>query len=88
MGHYNDVDMINVGCGYDVSIKELAELLKDISGFKGQMIFDKTKPDGTLKKLMDNSRIAKLGWKPRIDLKEGVAKTYQWYAQTKKKKKD
>ena len=82
---YNDVEMINVGCGYDVSIRELAELIKSISGFKGQVIFDTTKPDGTLKKLMDHSRITQLGWKPRVDLKEGITKTYRWYAQTKKK---
>ena len=83
MEHYDEPEIINIGCGYDISIKELAELLKDISGFNGQIIFDETKPDGTMKKLMDNSRITQLGWKAKIDLPTGIKQTYQWYRQLK-----
>ncbi len=79
MSRYNGADLINAGCGYDVSIRELAGLLKKISGFKGKIVFDASKPDGTMRKLMDNRRITKLGWKPKVGLEEGIRKTYQWY---------
>ncbi len=85
MDHYNDSQLINVGCGYDVTIKELASMIKEISGFKGKIVFDRTKPDGAMKKLMNNRRITKLGWKATTDLKEGIQKTYQWYSQLKKR---
>lgn len=78
MNTYEDAEMINVGCGFDVSIKELAEMIAQISGFKGKIVFDRTKPDGTMRKLMDNSRIKRLGWRPKVSLKEGIRKTYQW----------
>lgn len=81
---YNDSEMINVGCGQDVSIKELAQIIKGISGFKGKITFDKTKPDGTMAKLTDNSKIIKLGWKAKVDLQSGIEKTYQWYIKQKK----
>ena len=80
---YDGADMINLGCGRDVSIRDLAELIKDISGFKGKIIFDTLKPDGTMNKLMDNTKIIKLGWKPKVDLKEGIKRTYAWYQQKK-----
>ena len=79
MKNYTDAEMINVGCGYDVTIKGLAEMIKAVSGFKGKIIYDASKPDGTMKKLMDNSRLTKLGWKPRVSLEEGIRKTVQWY---------
>ena len=79
MDGYEEEDLINAGCGYDISIKDLALLLKKISGFKGRIVFDTTKPDGTLRKLMDNGRITKLGWKPKVGLEEGIKKTYEWY---------
>lgn len=85
MDHYNDSQLINVGCGYDVSIKELASMMKEVSGFKGKIVFDGTKPEGAMKKLLDNRRITKLGWKAKVDLKEGIGKTYKWYAQLKKR---
>lgn len=78
---FGDDALINVGCGYDISIKELAYTIKEISGFKGKIIFDRTRPDGTMKKLMDNSRITKLGWRPNVRLAEGIKKTYRWYQQ-------
>ena len=83
MDHYNDAPLINVGCGYDVSVKELAWMIKEISGFKGTIIFDRTKPDGAMRKLLDNRRLTKLGWKSQMDLKEGIWKTYQWYSNKK-----
>ncbi len=83
MGHYKDSQLINVGCGYDVSIKELALMIKEISRFKGKIVFEGTKPDGAMKKLLDNRRLTKLGWKARVGLKEGIAKTYQWYSNKK-----
>jgi GDP-L-fucose synthase len=70
---------INVGSGYDLTIKRLAENIKKIVGFKGTIEFDKNKPDGVKKKLLDNTRIRKLGWKPRISLKRGLKKTFQDY---------
>ncbi len=79
MDRYNEEELINIGCGDDVSIRELADLLKKISGFKGKIVFDASKPDGTMHKLMDNRRITKLGWKPKVGLEEGIRKTYQWY---------
>lgn len=85
MDRYNDEQLINLGCGCDVSIQELALMIKEISGFKGKIIFDRAKPDGVMKKLLDNRRITKLGWKTKVNLKEGIGKTYQWYAQLKKR---
>ena len=69
--------MINVGSGYDVTIKQLALMVKETSGYKGKIVFDTSKPDGAMRKLMDNSRIRKLGWKPKVSLEEGIEKTYQ-----------
>jgi GDP-L-fucose synthase len=68
--------LINIGSGRDMAIKELARLIGDIVGFKGEIIFDKTMPDGTLQKLLDVSRLTSLGWKPKISLKDGIRSTY------------
>ncbi len=73
--NYNEQGLVNIGCGNDVSIKELAELIVTEVGYEGQLVFDTTKPDGTPRKLMDTSKINNLGWSPIIDLKEGVRKT-------------
>jgi GDP-L-fucose synthase len=70
---------INIGTGIDISIKELAEMIKNIVGFKGQFLYNNTKPDGTMKKLTDVSKLHKLGWQHTIDLQEGIEKIYQWY---------
>ncbi len=72
----NPPDLINIGLGTDVTIKELTELVARVVGFKGRITWDATKPDGTPRKLMDVSRLTALGWKARIDLREGVEKTY------------
>lgn len=70
---------INVGCGSDVSILELAQLVADVVGFEGRIATDPSKPDGTARKLMDVSRLDQLGWRARIGLEDGVAETYQWF---------
>jgi nucleoside-diphosphate-sugar epimerase len=70
---------INVGTGQDVSIRELAELLADVTGFKGRLSFDTSKPDGTPRKLMDVSRLASMGWTASTDLRSGVEQTYEWF---------
>jgi len=70
---------INIGTGVDISIKELAETIKEIIGFKGELYFNADKPDGTMKKLTDVSKLHGLGWKHKVELKEGIAKIYNWY---------
>lgn len=79
--NYDSPEVVNVGFGDDVTIRELAELICDVVGFQGQLVFDSTKPDGTPRKLLDSSRLAALGWKPRIGLREGIAQTYRWYVE-------
>jgi GDP-L-fucose synthase len=73
--NYNQDGLVNIGCGTDVSIKELAELIVAEVGYEGQLVFDTTKPDGTPRKLMDISKINKLGWRPSINLAEGIKRT-------------
>ena len=73
--NYNEQGLVNIGCGTDVSIKELAELIVAEVGFEGQLVFDTTKPDGTPRKLMDTTKINNLGWSPVIDIKSGLKKT-------------
>ena len=70
---------INIGTGKDVTIKEMAEIMKKVVGFKGKLVFDKAKPDGAARKLVDVSCLSNLGWKYSIDLKEGLEITYDWY---------
>lgn len=77
METYNEAGHVNVGSGNEISIKNLAELIKDVVGFEGSLNWDTTKPDGTPRKLMDNSKINELGWQPEIGLEEGVRKVYE-----------
>ena len=70
---------INVGTGKDVTIKEMAEAMKEVVGFKGNLTFDITKPDGSLRKLIDVSRLSNMGWNYDVDLEAGLSKTYKWY---------
>ncbi len=77
MENYNDKDFLNVGVGWDISIKDLALMIKDITGFEGELTFNTDKPDGTPRKLMDVSRLEKLGWKAKIDLKDGISNVYK-----------
>ncbi len=77
MENYNDKGIVNIGSGVDLSIKELANMIKDVVGFTGELKFDASKPDGTPRKLMDVSKIEKLGWKYKIGLKEGITSVYR-----------
>lgn len=79
MNNYECKNFINIGSNNDVSIKELAEILKDIIGYKGKFEWDSSKPDGMPKKLMDSSKIYNMGWKPKNNLNDGLSKTYKWY---------
>ncbi len=79
MLHYDSGDIINVGTGVDVTIRELAEMVRRVTGFKGQLAFDASKPDGTPRKLLDVSKIHALGWTASIPLDRGLAETYEWY---------
>jgi GDP-L-fucose synthase len=76
---YDSPEIINVGCGEDISIRELAELICDVVGFKGKLGWDSTKPDGTPRKLLDIAKLRNLGWKPSISLRDGIARTYDWF---------
>jgi len=76
---YDSPEIINVGCGEDISIGELAELICEIVGFDGQLAWDTTKPDGTPRKLLDVSKIRALGWRPAITLQDGIKATYDWF---------
>jgi len=84
MHNYNSSEIINIGTGKDLSIAELAYLIKDIIEYDGNIIFDTSKPDGTPRKLLDVSKIFNMGWKPRITLEEGIRSTYNWYQEHQK----
>jgi GDP-L-fucose synthase len=79
MGNYSSEEIINVGWRKDLSIAELAETIRDVVGFEGEIVFDRDKPDGTPRKLLDTSRLTALGWQPTISLQQGIADTYSWY---------
>jgi len=76
---YDSPEIINIGYGEDITIRELAELICDVVGFDGELVWDKTKPDGTPRKLLDVTSIRKLGWEPTISLRNGIAQTYEWF---------
>ena len=80
-------EFVNIGIGKDLKIKELAELVKEIIGFKGKIIWDTSRPDGIPRKLLDVSRIKALGWEPKIELEEGIKRTYEWYVGNAEQKK-
>ena len=79
MENYNDSEIVNIGTGEDITIKELAELIAKGTGYQGAIEFDGSKPDGTPRKLLDVSKINALGWKARISLKEGIRSMITWY---------
>src|SRR5437016_1214766 len=76
---YDSPEIINVGCGEDISIRKLSELICDVVGFDGELAWDTSKPDGTPRKLLDVTKLRELGWKPAITLRNGVASTYEWF---------
>ena len=73
---------INVGTGKDITIREMAETMKEVVGFEGKLTFDTTKPDGAPRKLIDVSRLSDMGWNYNVDLKEGLINTYKWYLES------
>jgi len=76
------VDLLNIGSGDEVSIRELAEVVCDVVGFEGRLVFDSSRPDGTPRKLLDSSRINRLGWHSKVELREGIRITYRWFRET------
>jgi GDP-L-fucose synthase len=83
MERYDSGEIINIGSGNDLTIRELAERIADIVGYRGVLEWDKTKPDGTPRKLLDVSRMSALGWRPRIALDVGIRETYRWFLENK-----
>jgi GDP-L-fucose synthase len=79
MEHYDEAEIVNVGTGQDVTIRELAELVKDVVGYEGGLIFDSGKPDGTPRKALDVRKLHALGWRATTELRQGVQETYRWY---------
>jgi GDP-L-fucose synthase len=79
MREYDSPEIINVGTGEDLTIREIAGVVSDVVGYKGALVYDSSKPDGTPRKLLDVSRLKALGWSPRIGLRDGIAETYRWF---------
>jgi GDP-L-fucose synthase len=79
MERYQEPNPVNVGCGDDLSIAELAEMVKRVVGFEGQILWDRSKPDGTPRKLLDVSKIRSMGWRHSISLEDGLRDTYRWF---------
>jgi GDP-L-fucose synthase len=79
MLNYEDEAIVNVGTGEDVTIGELGELIREVTGYRGRLAFDASKPDGTPRKLLDVSRLRALGWKSRTSLRDGLDQTYRWF---------
>lgn len=80
--NYDSSEIINVGCGEDLTIRELVEIVAQVIGFEIDLVFDTTKPDGTPRKLLDTTRLQALGWKPQISLNDGIRQTYQWFLES------
>jgi GDP-L-fucose synthase len=82
MNNYDSPDIINIGTGEDLSILEIAESIKNVVGFNGEIITDTSKPDGTMRKLLDVSKITEVGWKAKIKFEDGLKSTYKWYKES------
>ncbi|MDH7515020.1 MAG: GDP-L-fucose synthase [Bacteroidota bacterium] len=87
MDRYDETEHINVGWGEDITIRELAETVRDVVGFEGDIVFNPAFPDGTPRKLLDISRLSALGWHPTIPLREGIRTTYRWYLESREKRR-
>jgi GDP-L-fucose synthase len=83
MERYSDEEHVNVGCGEDVSIAEVARAVENVVGFDGELAFDTSKPDGPPRKLLDTTKLNAMGWNPKIALKDGLADAYRWYLENK-----
>jgi GDP-L-fucose synthase len=77
--HYDGSEIVNIGVGKDISIADLAAIVKDVVGYEGLIEYDRSKPDGTPRKLVDVSRIEGLGWSAKIELRAGIEQTYRWF---------
>lgn len=86
MDNYNDNEIINIGTGKDITILELAGIVREVVGFQGRIVFDPSMPDGTPRKLLDVSRLKALGWEARTSLRDGIEKTYKWFKENYNKK--
>ncbi len=86
MQHYDGSDPVNIGSGQEISIRELAEIIRDVVGYTGEVVFDATKPDGTPRRILDNSKITAMGWKPKTDIREGIKMEYEYYLNMIQKK--
>ena len=82
MKNYSDALQLNIGCGKDLSIRELAETVAGVVGFEGELVFDASKPDGTPRKLLDTKRLRELGWADKTTFKDGLKKSYAWFVET------
>jgi GDP-L-fucose synthase len=82
MNHYSSDEIINIGCGEDYTIKEVVELIKDVVGYSGTIVWDITKPNGTPKRLLDSNKLFNMGWRPKVKLENGLKKAYEWYVKT------
>ncbi len=80
---YDSPEIVNIGCGEDVTIRELAETVCEVLEYPGSLVFDSSKPDGTPRKLLDMQKLFSLGWKPKISLREGIRNAYQWFLESK-----
>ncbi|HMK90997.1 MAG TPA: GDP-L-fucose synthase [Methylocystis sp.] len=83
LDNYDDYDHINCGAGSEISIAALSQLIAKVTGFTGKVVFDRSRPDGTPRKLMDSTKIFNLGWRPEISLEQGIAEVYQWFLKNK-----
>ena len=81
MKHFENAEIVNVGLGYDVTIRELAAHIANVVGYRGSIVFDPKKPDGTPQKLLDVSRLAALGWRAKVSIGDGIERTYRWYVE-------
>ncbi len=83
MERYDDEEIVNISAGFDVPIEELAQIICEVVGFHGKIYFDESKPDGTMRKLLDSTYLTKLGWNAKVSLREGIERTYAWYNNNK-----
>ena len=84
MDHYDRDEHINVGCGKGITIEQAAHMVKEVVGFQGEIVFDRTNPDGAPRKVLDSSKLVNMGWRPQISLWDGIKTTYDWYLKTAK----
>ena len=82
MRNYADGGMINVGSSEEISIRDLTEMMAEVTGYQGRITWDSTKPDGTPRKIMDNTRLHALGWQPKTSIRAGLEKMYAWFRET------